>query len=100
MNQRQKTLVDSNVIPEMVHPLSRHWKQPKVSDILLDSQVALMSQETLDLLSEYSMSVPTGVYTGKMWKMEMRATWWLRWMVIEEGESEGVILSRRILVVK
>jgi hypothetical protein len=34
-----------------------------------------LSQRQLDSLPEYSRSVPTGVYHGKMWKVRTLAGW-------------------------
>lgn len=44
------------------------WCQPKREDILVDEEFAVMSQETFEALMEYSRSIPTGAYDGKMWK--------------------------------
>lgn len=57
-----------DTIPPMTHPLGRHWRQPAASRILIDDTHALMDRETLDALLEYSGTLPTGVYPGKMWK--------------------------------
>lgn len=60
---------NKNYIPDMVHPLSKGWlKQPNRENIVIDDQYALMSQKDFDTLAEYSTSIPTGVYEGKMWK--------------------------------
>lgn len=58
------------IIPPMTHPLSKHWNQPDRSLIILDDKYALMSKEVFDKLHEYSTSIPTGVYEGKMWKAQ------------------------------
>lgn len=56
-----------NEIPPMTHPLSRHWRQPSTSAILIDDVNAVMDVDTLGALPEYSCSLPTGAYEGKMW---------------------------------
>lgn len=52
----------------MTHPLGQHWKQPEREMILIDDTHALMSKATFEKLSEYSCTIPTGVYEGKMWR--------------------------------
>lgn len=66
-------------IPKITHPLGKHWDQPKTSDITLINDFALMSENTLKKLGEYSASMPTGVYEGKMWKCQSKGIWYLRW---------------------
>jgi len=55
-------------IPLMTHPLGRYWEQPDLSDVLIDNSHALLSPEQFEELSDYSCSIPTGVYEGKAWK--------------------------------
>lgn len=55
-------------IPPITDPMGQHWRQPSRFDIEVDDTHALMSQKTFDKLAEYSSSVPSGVYPGKMWK--------------------------------
>jgi len=90
-------------IPECVHPLSKAWDQPKNVEVEIDETHALMSEESFEQLHEYSMSIPTGVYAGKMWKAHNRLSdeWYLRWY--EDGPLESGtcrIKSRIILVVE
>lgn len=59
---------DDNIIPPMTHPDGKHWPQPALSEIVVTAKTATMSQDTLDELAEYSCSMPTGAYEGKMWK--------------------------------
>jgi hypothetical protein len=55
-------------IPPITHPLGRHWDQPAREAILVDGTHALMSVATFKALAEYSATVPTGCYEGKMWR--------------------------------
>lgn len=57
-----------NEIPPITDPLGRYWKQPPVTDILIDDTHALMTEETFRQLMEYSATNPTGAYEGKMWR--------------------------------
>lgn len=58
------------VIPPMTDPLSRYWEQPKTEDILVDDTHAVMTHQTFSELKDYSLTQPTGVYSGKMWKAQ------------------------------
>ena len=60
--------LDINTIPPVTDPLGKSWVQPKVEDITVYSDVAIMSLEDFNLLEDYSSSQPSGVYHGKMWK--------------------------------
>ncbi len=56
-----------NTIPAITDPLGRHWGQPLVRMILLDDTHAVMSKQSFDQLAEYSSTMPSAVYPGKMW---------------------------------
>lgn len=90
-------------IPPITDPLGRHWDQPPVGDILVDDTHALMTEQTAKQLHEYSTSLPTGTYTGKMWKRRIPwqgepAKWFLCWYGAIEGK-EILIHNREILFV-
>ncbi len=61
-------VVNAVEIPVITHPLGRHWDQPSRDAILLDLTHALMTETTFKALREYSATMPTGVYEGKMWR--------------------------------
>jgi len=52
----------------MTDPMGKHWRQPDHDLILVDDLYAVMSRDTMNQLYDYSHSVPTGVYVGKMWR--------------------------------
>lgn len=97
---KDSQLKASNVIPEMVHPLGKHWKQPDRNKIEIDDTHALMELNTFHELLEYSTNMPTGVYIGKMWKRELvRGKWELGWF--SKCDEEGFFLNnnyRHILI--
>jgi len=62
------------------------WKQPDRSRILLDDRYAILSQEDADSLCQYSDSVPSGEWTGKMWRTTTPTGDYLRWYLVS-GES-------------
>jgi hypothetical protein len=55
-------------IPKITHRWGKVWKQPDRKFIEVGEAIARMSQHTFDELAEYSCSIPSGVYEGKMWK--------------------------------
>jgi hypothetical protein len=52
----------------MTDPLGRYWNQPSRDLILVDETHAVMTAHTFQQLSEYSATIPSGVYPGKMWR--------------------------------
>jgi hypothetical protein len=56
------------MIPAMTDPMGFHWHQPSAALIEIDDTHALMTEATFKALPEYSITVPTGVYPGKMWR--------------------------------
>jgi len=65
--------MDEGPIPKMVHPLGKYWPQPNRNHIRVTDDRAYMSQTVLDKLIEYSPSIPTGKYPGKMWRSKSSA---------------------------
>lgn len=58
---------DKNYIPPITDPLGSSWIQPDRSRMLVDDKHALMTKATFLSLKEYSSTMPSGVYEGKMW---------------------------------
>jgi hypothetical protein len=56
------------MIPAMTDPMGRYWDQPPTSAIEIDATHARMTSATFKHLAEYSGTIPTGVYPGKMWR--------------------------------
>ena len=83
-------------IPDCVHPWCKQWNQPSNTEIEVDKHSALMSKEAFNKLLEYSMSFPTGVYEGKMWKAHVGSQWLLRWYE-NIDDNKCAIRSRVIL---
>lgn len=75
--------MSTQAIPPMAHELGRYWEQPPTDDIQIDDTHALMSQRTFCQLHEYSTSMPSGVYEGKMWRRgepwNAPRKWFLGW---------------------
>lgn len=72
--------ISPNVIPMIIDPLGKAWRQPDYKGIIVDDENATMSKEDLNKLAEYSHSRPSGVYAGKMWKRKTsKGKWILCW---------------------
>ena len=91
-----------HIIPPITEPLGRHWKQPARESILVDKTHAVMTRHDFDGLHEYSRSIPSGVYPGKMWKAIMNdGTALLRWFGFVEGRPDLCSNNEReILIVE
>lgn len=59
---------DKNYIPPITESLGSGWKQPSQSRMLIDDTSALMTLATFKELTDYSCTMPSGVYAGKMWR--------------------------------
>lgn len=89
-----------NTIPAMSHPLSIHWEQPDIKNVLTDDNFALMTEEDFNKLLEYSTSIPSGVYEGKMWKRGMLGGgWMLGWYGFEDADGKSVSTNFRELLI-
>lgn len=86
-----------NIIPIMTHPLSSAWDQPSKENILVDDNYAVMSQTDFDKLHEYSCSIPSGVYEGKMWKVKGKK-WFLEWYSPSKVLGRCAVNAREILI--
>lgn len=87
-------------IPPMTDPLGRHWQQPAAEGILIDDTFAVMDSQTYRALAEYSGSVPSGVYPGKMWKaVTQDGRKFLRWYgTVEDRNDICSCNAREILI--
>lgn len=57
-----------NIIPKITDKRGMSWKQPHRRYIEIDEEYALMTKQTFEGLREYSVTIPSGEYEGKMWK--------------------------------
>lgn len=90
-------------VPPITDRLGRHWEQPPVQDIEFDYEYAYMTEEAFDKLGEYSTSIPTATYAGKMWKARIGKTknWKLRWYEDHPTDPKVLLIpSRRIVICK
>lgn len=78
----------------MTHPLSRYWHQPRADDLAVYDDIAIMDNSTLQRLLEYSASIPSGVYEGKMWRCANGEGWQLCWYGPSD-DPDMVSINRR-----
>lgn len=87
-------------IPQMTHPLSKGWSQPDTTKILITDVRAVMSKKIFDDLAEYTTSIPTGVYAGKMWKANtVEGVWILRWYEYDSAVSNRCLIKQKIIYI-
>lgn len=93
---------EPHVIPDITDRLGKFWRQPDRSRVLVDSVHALMTTATFDALHEYSSSMPSGVYPGKMWKaIADDGQAFLCWYGIVDGRDDVCSNNhRKILIVE
>ena len=89
-----------STIPAMTHPHGQSWRQPSRQDILVDKTHALMSWADFEKLHDYSTSLPSGVYEGKMWRCEAVEGWYLCWYGPSTMRDRWVNNFRKILIVE
>lgn len=97
--------INPNEVPPITDPLGKHWQQPKRENILVDNTHALMSKADFEKLLDYSLSQPSGVYEGKMWKCqrlgpryEPTGQWILRWFGVSDKPGYVSNHGRDILI--
>lgn len=86
-------------IPPITESLGRYWEQPDRSGILLDATHAVMTRATLFGLAEYSCSLPSGVYAGKMWRRAVAGGWRLMWYGEHTDPEKCSLHEREVLIV-
>lgn len=96
---------EEEMIPPITDPLGKHWEQPSTDAILLDDTHALMEEATFYKLADYSCSMPSGVYPGKMWRANPHQffpdapdQWFLRWYGIHP-DPKFVTNNQRAIII-
>lgn len=74
------------------------WNQPHRRYIEIDEEYALMTKQTFEGLREYSLTIPSGKYEGKMWKANRGGTWYLYWYDHDDNPEMIKIERREILL--
>lgn len=103
------------LIPIMTHPLSKHWEQPDSRNFIFDieNKTVAMNKDDFDKLHNYSCSIPSGVYEGKMWKAnanefppngdfekwDKTPKWYLRWYDRDEDPNKCSIKTYSLIII-
>lgn len=74
-----KPMNGNDLIPEMSHPLGKHWEQPDRQMIFMREGKAHLDAQDFHKLKSYDSSLPSGVYPGKMWKRTNSDVSYLCW---------------------
>lgn len=75
------------MIPAMTDPRGKHWGQPAdIRKAPMDGTHVLLTRRQFDGLSEYSATIPSGVYPGKCWKRAEPGPASPRWLLMWYGE--------------
>lgn len=82
----------------MTDPLGKHWDQPDREEIAISTYCASMRDATFLNLPEYSASIPTGMYAGKMWRANCGDCWELRWYEDNPNPKLITIKSKAIII--
>lgn len=89
----------TNTIPEMTHPYSKVWRQPKdIRTAPMDANHVLLDYRQFHSLAEYSTSIPSGVYDGKCWKRRGSKGWLLCWYAPANDPTQCEIHFREIRI--
>lgn len=87
-----------NIIPKITDKRGMSWKQPHRRYIEIDEEYALMTKQTFEGLREYSVTIPSGEYEGKMWEANRGGIWYLYWYDHDDNPSMIKIERREILL--
>ena len=86
-------------IPMRTDPLRDHWDQPSHSDLFFTEEEVIVSRWAFNVLKEYSSTIPSGAYPGKMWKCHYDGQWELCWFGIHLTDDKLVTINRMPLIV-
>lgn len=95
-------------IPVITDPLGRNWDQPGRYAIEYSLTHAHMTKENFNKLANYSCSLPSDVYEGKMWKYNLfeyhprgrlESRWYLRWYDKSDKPEHCSIRQLRISII-
>lgn len=85
-----------HIIPPITCEMGRSWDQPDRTLIEVDDTHAIMTRDVMLQLADYSHTLPTGVYDGKMWRKGKTE---LRWFGPSSYADKCAVNIRRILLV-
>lgn len=92
---KPRVRVATHVIPPVVDPIGRHWRQPSLDKILIGKAQAFMTEATFAQLG-LRRYMPEGkvAYSGRLWRFQEAGVWHLGWMSKGQHFSRVIVLSR------
>lgn len=94
--------MNCETIPPITHSLGRYWDQPPAEEVAvmqIDQTHALLTKRAFRQLQEYTQTLPSGVYAGKMWKAQDGGRWMLRWYGIVPGRCDVCSNNQREILI-
>ena len=90
-----------NIIPDMVDPLGKHWRQPKdIQFALMDDTHVLLTPAQWFGLSHYDRSMPSGTYAGKCWGWNgPQGERGLFWYGDDSHDEQFMVIHRREVII-
>lgn len=87
------------LVPPMTDPLGKQWNQPGLNEIeRTPDGYVIMRKAVFEKLKEYSTTLPTGAYPGKMWRRQTNTGWLLCWFGEHEDPDKCTINHRPIIL--
>jgi hypothetical protein len=84
-------------IPQITDPLGRYWSQPDSATLEMDETHVLMETAIFNRIAEYSTTLPTAVYPGKMWRAHFGDDWYLCWYA-KSADPDFCDIHRRLIL--
>lgn len=86
------------MIPAMTDELGRYWRQPAdIRDAPIDGSHVLLTRRQFDGLSDYTASLPSGVYPGKCWRRRTAVGWVLVWFGVDPKNKAVCTIESRFI---
>lgn len=92
-------LINYCPVPPITDRRGNAWKQPNPKEFAFDehNDYVLMTFKQFEQLREFSETIPTSIYSGKMWRgSDDGQTWFLHWW--DESQRTKHHLREIILV--
>lgn len=88
-----------NSIPQMTDELGKGWTQPDREQIDFSEGAAKLSRAAFEKLLDYSYSIPSALYPGKMWKSYHFGVklWFLSWVERETETPGDFVVCNRVI---
>lgn len=96
-HRRKGGVVNVNIIPPITDRLGAHWRQPTLDQVLIDDTHAVVDRAAFAKLAEYSTTLPSAVYPGKMWRARICGVDYLRWF--GDGGPDWCTNNQRVLLI-